>query len=334
MGSSSKTATLLLTRKDVAAVLPIAACIDAVERAFVLHHQGRAIAPAVLGLQAPDGGFHVKAAGLALDRDYIAVKINANFPQNPQRHGLPTIQGVVALFDARIGAPLALMDSMELTALRTAAATAVATRHLARPDSRRAAIVGCGVQARAQLRALVQIVPLASVAAYDLEVGRARSFAAAMGAELGLAVTVAGSVAEAVREADLCVTCSSARTPILCAGDVPPGTFVAAVGADNPEKHEIHPDLFARATVVVDLLDQCAEIGDLRHALAAGTITRAEVHAQLAEVVTGAKRGRTRADEITLFDSTGTALQDVAAAALAYERAVETGLGVSVDLAA
>lgn len=328
----SVTTTRLLTRSDVVRALPLGACIDAVEQAFALHQAGRAMPPAVLAMAARDGGFHVKAAGLPLARSYAAIKINANFPDNPARRGLPTIQGVVALFDAETGELLALMDSMELTSLRTAAATAVAARHLARRGSRTAAIIGCGVQGRAQLRALAEVMPIASVTAYDLSVERARTFAAEMQQVLGIPVATAASASAAVADADLCVTCTSSQRQVLRAEDVRAGTFVAAVGADNPDKQEIDPALFARATVVVDLLDQCAAIGDLRHALAAGAITPARVHAQLGEVIAGVKAGRRSDDEIVLFDSTGTALQDVAAAALAYERALEMGIGGAIDL--
>jgi ornithine cyclodeaminase/alanine dehydrogenase-like protein (mu-crystallin family) len=132
--------TLILTRGDVATLLTLDACIAAVERAFALQGESRALGPGILGLHVPDGGFHVKAAGLPLSRLYVAVKLNANFPANGPRRGLPTIQGVIALSDGESGRPLALMDSMEITALRTGAATAVAARHLARPDARTATI--------------------------------------------------------------------------------------------------------------------------------------------------------------------------------------------------
>jgi alanine dehydrogenase len=158
--------TLLLTRGDVAALLTLDECIAAVEHAFALQAEGKALGPGVLGLHVPGGGFHVKAAGLRLSRFYVAAKLNANFPDNPAR-GLPTIQGVVVLSDGETGQPLALMDSMEITALRTGAATAVAARHLARPDARVATIIGCGRQGRIQLAALARVRKLERVYAVD-----------------------------------------------------------------------------------------------------------------------------------------------------------------------
>src|SRR5919206_2021134 len=153
--------TVLLTRGDVRALLDMDACIDAVERAFRAHAEGHAVASGVLGAHVDGGGFHVKTAGLSSTvRGYFAAKVNANFPGNRERHGLPTIQGVIALFDGGNGRLLALLDSAEITSVRTAAATAVAARYLARPDSAVAGVCGCGVQGRAQLRALTRVLPV------------------------------------------------------------------------------------------------------------------------------------------------------------------------------
>jgi len=324
-------ATVLLTRQDVARLLGVDECIDAVEGAFRMHAAGRSIAPSVLGTYVEGGGFHVKTAVLRLtERSYFAAKVNANFPANPARFGLPTIQGVIALFDADNGRLLALLDSAELTSRRTAAATAVAARYLARRDAAVATICGCGVQARDQLRALARVRPLRMVFAFDVDGRRAHEYAAAMGSELGLEVRAVDELAAVTRASDVCVTCTTSRRAVLHPGDVAPGTFVAAVGADNPEKLEVDPALLAASTVVVDVLEQCATIGDLHHAIAAGLMTRDDVHAELAEVVTGSKPGRTSEDEIIVFDSTGTALQDVAAAAVIYEMAApSTGRGGS-----
>ncbi len=325
--------TLLLTRRDVAELLAVDACIDVVERAFRELGEGRAAPPGVLGVHVEGGGFHVKTAALALGRPYFAAKVNANFPGNRERFGLPTIQGVIALFDAACGRLLALLDSIELTALRTAAATAVAAKYLARPDAAVVTVCGCGAQGRAQLRALARVRPVRLVLAVDADARRAHEYAREMSDELGIEVRVANQLAEAARASDVCVTCTTARSAILHRGDVSVGAFVAAVGADNPEKQEIDPAMLAASTVVADVLEQCATIGDLHHALDAGVMTRADVHAELGEVVSGARPGRTTEDEIIVFDSTGAALQDVAAAALVYERAVASGRGQLVALA-
>jgi alanine dehydrogenase len=326
------TRTRILTRRDVEALLEWDECIAAVEDAFRLHAQGRSLSPGVLGVRAPDGGFHIKAAGLELGRLYFAAKTNANFPDNPRRHGLPAIQGVIVLCDASDGRPLALMDSMEVTLRRTAAATAVAARHLARPDARTVTVCGCGTQGRAQLRALARVLPLERALAFDADASVAQAFAADLSRELGFEVAATSDLAGALARSDVCITCTPSRQAFLFREHVRPGTFVAAVGADSADKQELDPALMAAAVVVTDVLEQCASSGDLHHALEAGTMTRDAVHAELADLVSGRKPGRRSPDEITIFDSTGTALQDVAAAAVVFEKAVARDVGVSIAL--
>jgi ornithine cyclodeaminase/alanine dehydrogenase-like protein (mu-crystallin family) len=261
----------------------------------------------------------------------FAAKVNANFPGNPERHSLPTIQGVIALFDAADGRPLALLDSIEITSLRTAAATAVAARYLA-PDPAVVTICGCGEQSRYQLRALSCVRSVKRVMALDSDATRARSFAREMAAELKVEVSVAAELADAARDTNVWVTCTPARRWFLGRAHVAPGAFVAAVGADNPEKQELEPELLADSAVVADLLEQCAAMGDLHHALTLGVMCREDVRAELADIVSGRKTGRLSSQEIMVFDSTGTALQDVAAAALVYQRARFGLAGISISL--
>jgi ornithine cyclodeaminase/alanine dehydrogenase-like protein (mu-crystallin family) len=322
--------TLVLTGREVRALLDVADCIDGLEAVFRAEAAGENGSRGVLGCPFPGGGFHVKAAGLS--GSFFVTKINANFPANPGTSGLPTIQGVIALFDARDGRVLALLDSIEITALRTAAATAVAARRLARPGSSTAAIIGCGTQGREQLRALVRVLPISRVFAFDRDPAAAARFASDARSALDLDVRITATAAEASRESDVCVTSTPARVPLLGRHDVRPGTFVAAVGADDRGKQELESDLVASSVLVVDVLEQCAAMGELRHALESGLMTRESVHADLAALVSGTRPGRRSDDEITIFDSTGTALEDAAAAALVYERSIERGVGTSVAL--
>jgi ornithine cyclodeaminase/alanine dehydrogenase-like protein (mu-crystallin family) len=323
-------ATLVLGRDEIAALLTMDACIAAVERALALHAAGRSLPPALLSVHAPDGSFHVKAAGLLLDRSYFVAKTNANFPDNPARFGLPTIQGVVVLCDAHDGRPLAVMESGLITSMRTAAATAVAARRLARPDARVATIIGCGVQGRAQLHALAAVLPLERVYAVDRDPEIAARYAVEMHAALALSVVAAADPGDAARASDVCATCTTATGPLLGPGDVPPGAFVAAVGADNPHKQELDPRLLASATLVVDSRAQAAAIGELHHAIDAGCLPHDATPAELAEVVAGLRPGRSAPDEVVVFDSTGIALEDVAAAAAVYEGALARGVGTAI----
>jgi ornithine cyclodeaminase/alanine dehydrogenase-like protein (mu-crystallin family) len=324
--------TLILSRTDVFDLLSLPECIDAVERAFRLHAEGRTLGPGVLSVHASGGGFHIKAAGLVGDRSYFAAKTNANFSDNPRRWGLPTIQGTIVLADAANGTPLAIMDSASVTALRTGAATAVAAKFLARPDARSATIVGCGVQGELQLAAIVTVLPLRRLMLVDIDHARAEHLAARAAAKYGVPVEATKDLHAAVRASDICVTCTTSRRAFLGVQDVAPGTFIAAVGADNPDKQELEPSLLASGTLVVDVLQQCAEIGELHHALAAGVLTPERVHAELSDVVAGRRPGRTRPEEVTIFDSSGTALQDVAAAVAVYEKAGAAGRGTLVKL--
>lgn len=326
--------TLILKRSEVASLLNLGECIGAVEEAFRLNEEGQSLLPGVLETLTGDGGFHIKAAGLRLaGRSYYAAKVNANFPQNMSWHGLPTIQGVVALFDGESGYLLALLDSIEITALRTGAATAVAAKYLARPDSKVATVCGCGVQGRVQLKSLAQVLRLARVYAYDQDEALSGRFAAEMSKELGMEVMPVTDLPGAVGESDVCVTCTPSRQPFLMREHVRAGTFVAAVGADNPLKQELAPELMASNKVVADILEQCAAIGDLHHAIEAGVMSKSDVYAELGGIVAGRIPGRTSEEEIIIFDSTGTALQDVAAAAVVYKKALRAGRGVWFNLA-
>jgi alanine dehydrogenase len=327
-------ATLLLTGNDVRRLLSLDECIAVVETAFRLHGEGKTSQPGVLGVHVPNGGFHIKAGVLELKRRYFAAKVNGNFPNNASGFGLPTIQGVIVLADAENGCPLAVIDSVEITALRTAAATAVAAKYLARKDSRVATICGCGVQGAFQLRALCSVLKIDQAYACDIDFEKAVRFAKQLGADLGIKINAGSRVGTAARQSDVCITCTTSRRYFLKREDVKAGTFVAAVGADNPEKQEIAPALMAESKIVTDVHEQSATIGDLHHALQAGVITMADVHAELGEVVAGKKAGRTSENEVIVFDSTGMALQDVATAAIVYEKAVVVKSGVALDFVA
>jgi ornithine cyclodeaminase/alanine dehydrogenase-like protein (mu-crystallin family) len=325
---------LILTRAEIARLMDFKDYVEAVEDGFRASAVGDTLSPAPLHLPAQHGGFHAKAAMMRAGRSYAAIKLNANFPGNPARHDLPTIQGVVVLFDAENGRVLALMDSIELTLQRTAAATALAARFLARPDSQTASICGCGDQARAQLVAMRHALPLRRVHAFDIDAAKARSFAEEMSRRLNLEVLPAASLRQATKASDAIVTCTTAQSPFLGPEDVRAGSFIAAVGADSQHKSELQPALMARAKVVADVLSQCVAMGDLNHAIAGGAMRAEDVHAELGELVAGVKPGRTNDSEITVFDSIGTAIEDVAAALRIHQRARAEGIGTPCHLGA
>jgi ornithine cyclodeaminase/alanine dehydrogenase-like protein (mu-crystallin family) len=320
MPSGNAPSTLLLSRSVIAGLAGTRDYLDAMQRAFTGLAEQRYRLPEVQHLPGEGGAFHVKSAA-RLDRPALAVvKINGNFPGNSAAHGLPTIQGTIVLFDAERGCVLAIMDSIEITARRTAAATALAARHLARSGSQTLGIVGCGAQARYHVEALRDVAPLETISFYDSRDDAARAFEAWVRTQ-GLESRRAVDARSAARGAEIVVTVTTSTTPVLALDDVAQGTFVAGVGADNPSKHELAPDLLAASRVVVDSCAQAAMGGDLYHAIESGAMTIQDVYAELAEVVSGATPGRSLVDEPYVFDSTGLAVQDHAAAEMIYERA-------------
>lgn len=261
---------LILRGKDVRRLLSMAHCTAAVEEAFRLYGEASVPKPGVLATHVAGGGFHVKAGVMPFEgRLYYAAKVNANFPDNRDRHRLPTIQGALLLFDAECGTPLAVLDSAEITGSRTGAATAVAAKYLARPNSRKLAVIGCGTQARYQAAALQAVLGINQILAYDTNLAQTQSFLGAIEATSDVAVQAAASVGEATLQSDVIVTCTTARTAFLMPEHVRPGTFVAAVGADNEDKQELDLQLLAANRVIPDVLRQAAEIGELHHGLAA-----------------------------------------------------------------
>jgi alanine dehydrogenase len=326
--------TLLLRRGDIEGLLSPRDCMAAVENVFRLQGQGEIPAPGILGVKAPGGGMHVKAGLLPGDRNYLVAKLNANFPGNNAQFGLPTIQGVIVVFDAKNGVPLAILDSIDITLKRTAAASAVAAKYLARKDSSVATICGCGQQSRAQLRAALLVLPLTKIYAFDVNKRAATKFSKELSRELKIDIELVRDLASAIQKSDVCITCTTANEFFMRKGDVRPGTFVAAVGADAEHKQEIDPDLIASAKVVADSLDQSCAIGDVHHAIAHGLMRKGDVYAELCEIVAGHKIGRDADDEIIVFDSTGVAIEDAVASAAVYERALANGIGTVFDFAA
>ncbi len=319
--------TILLSRSHVARLLDLGECMSAVESAFCMYAERKAIPPKVLAVRVDNGGFHIKAGVMELGQNYFVAKSNGNFPGNGSKYGLPTIQGVVLVCNADQGTVLAVMDSIELTIIRTGAATGLAAEYLSRKDSRVVTICGCGNQGRASLKALLKVRGINHVYAYDEHHAVSEKYASELSDDLGIEIEPVNDLRAATLQSDICVTCTPSKQPLLFKDYVRRGTFIAAVGADSEEKHEIDPNLIASARLVADVTEQCAAIGDLHHALEQGHVTLSHVHAELGEVMTGLKSGRENDEDIIIFDSTGTALQDVAAAAIVFEKARQRSVG-------
>jgi ornithine cyclodeaminase len=324
---------LILAEADLRRLVPLDRdAVACVEQAFVALATKAVAMPPILRLDIPEhrGEVDVKTAYVP-GLDGFAIKVSPGFFDNPKL-GLPSLNGLMILFSARTGLVEALLlDNGHLTAVRTAAAGAVAAKHLARPDARAAAIIGAGEQARLQLEALTLVRPIERARIFARDRGKAQQAAAELSERLGLPVEAAASAEAAIRDADIVVTTTPAERPVLMAGWAAPGQHITAMGSDSEHKNEVDPALFARATYVADRLSQTRRLGELRAALAAGAVEETAAFPELGAVIAGQAAGRTRADEITLCDLTGTGVQDTAIATLAHRRAVAVRAGTPFD---
>jgi len=326
----------ILTRADVRQAVTMAEAIEAVQAAYVQLSAGEARVPVRLPVEVPEEDGVILYMPAYLPRSGgLGAKIVTVFPHNPQA-GLPTIHALVVVNDARTGAPTAVMEAGYLTALRTGAAAGVATRLLARPDARTAAIIGAGVQGRTQLEAIAAVRDLERAWVYDANRTAAERFAAEMASRGGRVprdVRVADTPQAAVRDADVISTATTSRQPVFADADLKPGVHINGIGSFTPDMQEIPPETVSRARIVVDNVAAClAEAGDLIIPLRQGLINRDDMATEIGQVAAGARPGRSQPDEITFFKSVGNAAQDVAVAQLVLARAPVLGLGVEVEL--
>lgn len=329
---------LVLREAEIRRLLDMASCLEAVEAAFTAYATGGAELPAVINLDVPEhrGEIHVKAGHLRGGSHY-AVKIASGFYDNPSL-GLPSSGGMVLVFDATTGRPGALLlDNGFITDLRTGAAGGVAARHLARRDARIVGVVGCGAQARYQLEALALVRPFREARIYGRRPERARACALELerhpGMPPGCRFVAVDSVREAVAGADIVITVTASRAPLVRADWLAPGMHVTAVGSDGPDKQELESEVLARADrVVADSLPQCLRLGEIHHAVDAGLLSPDRVAAELGAITAGRAPGRGSDREITVCDLTGLGVQDVAAAALVLRRARDASAGERLGL--
>jgi ornithine cyclodeaminase/alanine dehydrogenase len=317
--------TKVLTQSDVRSLLDMEHVVPAVEQAFAAHGRGETQMPVkvYLDLRRYDGDFRAMPAYLA---GSAGVKwVNAH-PHNPERHGLPAVLGMYILSDPATARPLAVMDATYLTAVRTGAAAAVAARRLANPQPRAIGFVGCGVQARTMLAALRTVYEGFEVVGADRSEQAARAFAEESGGRAGSLEEAAGC--------DIVCTATPSRVPVVRRDMIRPGTHINAMGADAHGKQELEAAILLDALVVVDDFEQAGASGEVNVPLEQGVLEPDGIHATLGAICARLKEARTDPDQITVFDSTGLAVQDVAIARVAYDLAVERGVGLDVDFQA
>ncbi len=328
------TRVLILTEADLRKIVDLDNdVVDCVEQAFAALATKAVEMPPIMRLDIPAhrGEVDVKTAYVP-GLDSFAIKVSPGFFDNPSL-GLPSTNGLMMLLSARTGLVEALLlDNGYLTDVRTAAAGAVAARHLARPDARIAAIFGAGMQARLQLRALTLVRPIDAARIWARDLAKAEKLARELTAELGFPVMAEADAERACRSADIIVTTTPSDRPILDAAWLQPGQHVTAMGSDAEHKNEIDPAAVLKATVYVsDSLKQTRRLGELHHAIAAGLVSETADFPELGAIVSGKAAGRPSREAITLCDLTGTGVQDTAIATLAHRRAVMAGVGQAIE---
>jgi ornithine cyclodeaminase/alanine dehydrogenase-like protein (mu-crystallin family) len=318
----------VLGASDIDRAIDMSGAIDVMASAFGQVAKGRANVPQRLGLET-DTGLVLAMPGFLPDDHALAIKIVTVFPENSRR-GLPSIFGLVVVLDASTGAPLALIEGSRLTALRTGAASGLATKFMARSDAHTVALFGAGVQARTQLAAVRAVRDITEVRILSR---RAESADRLVGELVGVNARVLHDAKQALRGADIVITATTSSTPLFAGADLGPGTHVTAIGAYAATMREVDSTTVKRARVVVDTRQGAlAEAGDLIVPIREGVIRADHIVAELAEVVSGTVKGRTSSEEITLFKSVGHAAQDVALARRVLDVAIAQDIGVMVSL--
>ena len=325
----------VLNATDIKNALPMEVAIDAMREAFSRISAHKAVLPlrSHITLLEYDGVAEFMPAYLP-PSESIVIKIVSVYPRN-RLHQLSTIHALVVVLDAKTGQPSALVEGEALTAIRTGAASGLATDLLARPDARAVAIFGSGVQARTQLEAVCTVRPIQGVWVYSPHRSRASEFAKEMSGQKAIPkeVFLATTPDEAVKDADIICTATTSSTPVFDGRSVKPGVHINAIGSFTPEMQEIDSETIRRALVVVDSKEAAlAEAGDLLVPIKEGVITKDHIHAELGEILNGHKAGRIDEEQITIFKSVGIAVQDAAAAARALVKAATNNWGQLIDL--
>lgn len=321
--------TLLLTKEEVRGLISMKEAIGTVEEAYRAFNSDQVVQPGYTGihLPSPRGEIDFKL-GYDKSSEMISMKASSGgFIDNPTAHGVPNGMGTILLFDARSCALVCVMEGSLITGLRTGAAGAVSVKALARRNSRKIASIGTGNQARMQVRAISEVMRIEEIHAWDENPDALAKFENDIERELGIAVVPESSKQEAVERADILVTTTRGKGSLVEAGWVRPGTHIVAIGTDQRGKQELDPEIFRNAKIVNDSIAQCAEKGETWHPLSSNIITRDDIHAEIGEILLGRKPGRESDEEVTIFDSTGMAIQDNTTAAKIYRNAMQGGVG-------
>lgn len=324
---------LVLSETEVKSLIDIDELIAALENAHIQYSTGHAVMPVRLVVPLPQiQGRMTSMPGFLSEDKALGMKVVTYFQNNPKR-GLPAILATIMLFSAETGKLIATMDGGYVTAIRTACASAMATKALANRQTPVLGILGAGVQARAHTLALARVRPIQRIKIYSPSRASAAAVKKDLEAAVRISIDVMSSAEEAVRDADLVVTATTAQQPVIRSDWLKPGAHINAVGSHRPDTREIDGATLARSKIVVDSREAImAECGDILLALKERAIDESRIHAEIGEVLAGARDGRGDAAEVTLYKSVGIAIQDVATADLVRRKALERGVGTNVDI--
>ena len=328
---------LLLNRSDVQQVLAMAKAIDVVEAAFgELAHNTAEMPPRTVMIDPAVGGWIAYMPAYLKSGGGLGVKAVTVYKDNPTKFGLPTTIGTILVQDNQTGEVVAAMDGGYLTAMRTGAVSGVATRHMARPDSKVGGVLGAGVQARQQAVAIAEASKVDTILTFSLDDDTSRrEFADWVAQATGLDVQLATSTEALCRESDIVALATTAANPIVNAKWWKPGAHINAIGSHAPGLRELDTASIQRARIICDQLDACmAEAGDLQIPVENGDYAWSDIAGDLGDVVNGNTPGRTSGDEVTIFKSVGLAIQDISCAALVYREAVANDIGQEFDFSA
>lgn len=328
--------TLLLTKQQVGDLINIRRVIEAVEQAYKGFNSGEVEQPDYISFHLPENRGEIDfKLGYFRSNEIISVKASSGgFKSNPELYGVPNGMGTVMLFDGRNGALICIMDGSLLTGLRTGAAGAISVRLLARKDSRKLTCIGTGNQARMQVRSISNVMIIEEIYAWDHHIPSLQAFKAEIEAELNIPVVIANSAQQAVRQADVLVTTTRGKGAIIDAKWINAGTHIVAIGADQQGKQELDTEIFRNAKIVVDSISQCTTRGETSNPIQRGIIIADQIHAEIGELLLGLKTGRENDQEITIFDSTGMAIQDNTTASDIYRNAIANGVGTAFNFLA
>ena len=323
--------TLILSNKEIKKLITIKESLPLVRKAFIKKINKKTQMPPKSYLTFDKYNGDIRTMPSYIEGEKIAVIKVVNSHGNNSKKNLPTVIGTIILIDVRTGFPLSIMDGNIITSLRTSAASAIATKHLAKKNAKTLGLVGAGIQAESQIEALTENMKIEKISIYDIDHNKVRKFIEIMRKKSEIDMQF-NSLEDTVKNNDILVTTTPVRKPIVKDRWIKDGTHINAIGADGPGKQELESSILKRSKIIIDDYEQAIHGGEVNVPLKRNIIKISDIHGEIGEIITKKKSGRTNSNEITIFDSTGLAIQDAALAAEIYKRAEMQNVGRFIRL--